>query len=97
MRSCVTELKYISCNNPGEMKSSRSSQAAQVLLSGSPVTVVMKGCLLTPNLTPVECASGGQIWPYLLGGGHSPEAEQLTWEKKVAKRSAEGRMPGSAT
>lgn len=58
MRSCVTELKYISCNKkPGEMK---WSQAAQVLLSGSPVTVLMKGRLLTPNLTPVECASGGR-------------------------------------
>lgn len=31
------------------------------------------------------------------GGGHSPEAEQLTWDVKVTTGSAEGRMLEYAT
>lgn len=45
----------------------------------------------------------GQIQSYLqedvgvLGGGHSPEAEQLTWDLKEAKGSAEGHILEYAT
>lgn len=58
----------------------------------------MKERLLTPNLTPGECGGLRQIGPYLLvavgvlGVGHSPESEQLTWELKVTEGSAEGHM-----
>lgn len=33
----------------------------------------------------------------VLGGGHSPETEHLTWDMKVAKGSAEGHMLQYAT
>lgn len=45
----------------------------------------------------------GQIRPYLLeavgvlGGGHSPEPEQLTWDMKVAEGSTEGHILEYAT
>lgn len=67
----------------------------QVLLSGSTFKVLMRESLLTLDLPQV----GADMFCLLeaVGGTHSPEAEQLTWDRKVAEGSAIGRIPGHTT
>lgn len=81
----------------GVQGSRRSLQGRreQVLLPGSTFKVLMRESLLTLDLPQV----GADMYCLLeaVGGTHSPEAEQLTWDRKVAEGSAIGRIPCHAT